>query len=49
MKSPPEKFAEDIMGMNRHERRKFAKQNKIPIVIVGSRKPYVKEETLRKV
>jgi len=35
-------FAAQIMSMNRHERRKFAKQNKIPIPIAGNVPPYVK-------
>ncbi len=36
-------FAQKIMGMNRHDRRAYAKQNGIN-KIYGSTKPYINEE-----
>lgn len=32
--------ANDIMSMNRHARRAFAKKNRLPIAIAGSNVPY---------
>ncbi len=45
MKTDPERFADEVMAMNRHQRRAFAKKNRIPIKIAGSNKPYVKPIT----
>lgn len=36
-----QEFANQVMSMNRHDRRKYAKINNIPIAIAGISKPYV--------
>lgn len=39
-------FADKVMGMNRADRRRFAKQNNIP-KIYGSTKPFIRKDKFR--
>jgi len=40
-----QQHANEVMSMNRHYRRAFAKQNKIPIKIVSTNIPYAKPKS----